>query len=72
MLYLKPIINGEGNYYIESRTRNLERTDMIVEYHGEQFVIEMKTWHGDAYNKRGEEQLLDYLDYYHLDKGGIC
>ncbi|MDE6219861.1 MAG: hypothetical protein K2G51_05425, partial [Lachnospiraceae bacterium] len=22
MLYLKPIINGTGNYYVESRTRN--------------------------------------------------
>ena len=42
---------------------------MIIDYQGEQFVIEMKIWHGDAYNKRGEEQLLDYLDYYHLDKG---
>ena len=69
MLYLKPIINGTGNYYIEAQTRTMERTDMIIDYQGEQFVIEMKIWHGDAYNKRGEEQLLDYLDYYHLDKG---
>lgn len=69
MLYLKPIINGEGNYYIESRTCNLEPTGMVVEYHEEQFVIKMKTWHRDAYNRREEAQLLDYLDYYHLDKG---
>ena len=34
MLYLRPIINGEGNYYIESRTRNSERTDMIIDYRG--------------------------------------
>lgn len=69
LLYLKPIINGQGNYYIESRTRNLERTDVIVDYGGEQFIIEMKIWHGNAYNERGEEQLLNYLDYYHLEKG---
>lgn len=69
LLYLRPIINGTGNYYIESRTRNMERTDVIVDYHGEQFVIEMKVWRGDAYNSRGEEQLMEYLDYYHLKKG---
>ena len=30
MLFLKPIINGTGNYYIEARTRNDEQTDMII------------------------------------------
>ncbi len=69
MLYLRPIINGEGNYYIESQTRNSERTDMIIDYRGEQFIIEMKLWRGDAYNTRGEEQLSHYLEYYHLQKG---
>lgn len=69
LLYLKPIINGVGNYYIESRTRDLERTDVIVDYRGEQFVIELKIWRGNAYHERGEKQLSDYLDYYHLKKG---
>ncbi|MCD8134092.1 MAG: AAA-like domain-containing protein [Clostridiales bacterium] len=69
LLYLRPIINGTGNYYIESRTRNQERTDVIVDYHGRQYVIELKIWRGDSYNSRGENQLRDYLDYYHLDKG---
>lgn len=69
LLYLRPIINGTGNYYIESQTRNLRRTDVIVDYLGEQFVIEMKIWHGDEYNTQGEQQLSAYLDYYHIDKG---
>ena len=30
MLFLKPIINGTGNYYIEARTRIDEQTDMII------------------------------------------
>ena len=42
MLYLRPIINGTGNYYIEARTRDLCRTDVIVDYNGEQYIIEMK------------------------------
>lgn len=29
----------------------------------------MKLWRGNAYNERGERQLMDYLDYYHLEKG---
>lgn len=69
LLYLRPIINGVGNYYIESRTRELRRTDIIVDYRSEQYIIEMKIWHGDEYNKRGEQQLADYLDAYHKKTG---
>lgn len=69
LLYLRPIINGTGNYYIEAQTRDMRRTDVIVDYHGEQFVIELKLWRGNEYNVRGESQLSEYLDYYHLKKG---
>ncbi len=69
LLYLRPIINGVGNYYIEAQTRNARRMDIVVDYKGEQFVIELKIWHGDSYHTRGEKQLSDYLDYFHLKKG---
>ncbi len=69
LLFLKPIINGVGNYSVESRTRNNERMDLVLYYRGEQSVIEIKIWRGNAYNERGEEQLSDYLDYFHLNKG---
>jgi len=69
LLYLRPIINGTGNYYIESQTRNRERTDVIIDYLVEQFIVELKLWRGDAYHTRGEKQLLNYLDHYHLDVG---
>ncbi len=69
LLYLKSIINGTSNYYIEAQTRDAKRTDVIVDYLGEQFVIELKIWHGNEYNERGEEQLARYLDYFHLKKG---
>ncbi len=39
LIFLKPIINGSGNYYIESRTRNLKRTDIIIDYKGTQNII---------------------------------
>lgn len=69
LIYLKPIINGTGNYYLEAQTRDERRTDIIVDYLGEQFIVELKIWHGSEYNERGEKQLTDYLDYYHKDKG---
>lgn len=43
--------------------------DIVVDYHGEQFIIELKVWRGNAYHERGEKQLSDYLDYFHLKKG---
>ena len=69
LLYLRPIINGVGNYYIEAQTRDAGRTDVIVDYAGEQFVVEMKIWRGNSYNERGQEQLISYLDYFHQNRG---
>ena len=69
LLYLKPIINGTGNYYMEAQTRDERRTDIIVDYLGEQFIVELKIWHGKEYNERGEKQLVEYLESYHKEKG---
>ena len=69
LLYLKPIINGTGNYYIEARTRDNKRTDVIVDYLGRQFIIELKIWRGEEYDRRGKEQLFEYLDFYKQEKG---
>jgi len=69
LLYLKPIINGVGNYYIEAETRDMTRTDIVIDYLGNQYVIELKIWRGNSYNERGEQQLAEYLDYFHLETG---
>ena len=69
LIYLRPIINGVGNYYCEARTRDLTRTDIIVDYQGQQYIIEVKIWRGNSYNERGEQQLAEYLDFYHLQTG---
>ena len=69
LLYLKPIINGTGNYYIEAQTRDQTRTDIIVDYLGKRSIIELKIWHGDSYNSAGEEQLTEYLDYFGENTG---
>lgn len=69
LLYLKPIINGTGNYYIEAQTRDQRRTDIIVDYLGKQYIIELKIWRGERYNAEGEKQIREYLDYFGLDTG---
>ncbi|MCD8020335.1 MAG: AAA-like domain-containing protein [Clostridiales bacterium] len=69
LLFLKPIINGVGNYSIEPQTRNSERMDLVIYYQGEQNILELKIWRGNAYNERGEKQLSAYLDYFHMKKG---
>lgn len=69
LLFLKPIINGQGNYYIEARTRDQRRTDIIVDYQGMQYIIELKIWRGNEYYERGQEQLMDYLKSYHQSVG---
>jgi hypothetical protein len=69
LLYLRPIINGTGNYYIEAQTRDQKRTDVIIDYLGKQYIIELKIWRGEEYNMEGEKQIAEYLNYYHLEKG---
>jgi hypothetical protein len=69
LLYLKPIINGTGNYYIEAQTRDQKRTDVIVDYLGQQYIVELKIWRGDRYNAEGEKQISEYLEYFGLTTG---
>ena len=63
LLYLRPIINGTGNYYIEAHTRDQKRTDVIVDYLGKQYIVELKIWRGEEYTTEGEKQIAEYLDY---------
>lgn len=49
----------------------MRRTDIIVDYKCKRYIIELKIWHSDEYNRRGEEQLAGYLEYYHEEKGWL-
>lgn len=71
LTFLKPIINGVGNYYVEARTRDLKRTDIIIDYLGQQYVIELKIYRGEKYQESGYRQLCDYLDIYGQEKGWL-
>ena len=42
---------------------------MIVDYLGQQYIIELKIWRGPRYNAEGEKQIREYLDYFGLSTG---
>jgi len=58
MLFLKPIINGAGSCYVEPETRNRERMELVIDYHGEQSVVEMKIWRGKRFQWKGEKRIF--------------
>jgi hypothetical protein len=62
LMYLIPLINGVGRYYIETETLNENRMDLVINYNGEEFILELKIWKGKKYQKDGHKQLLGYMD----------
>ena len=52
-LYLRPIINDVGHYYVEAETRDETRTDLIINYNNREYLIELKIWRGNSYNEKG-------------------
>ncbi|MCL2220505.1 MAG: AAA-like domain-containing protein [Chitinispirillia bacterium] len=67
--YLQPYINGTGFYHLESEIRDDERTDIIIDYLTEQFIVELKLWHGKTAHERAYEQLFGYLNSKNKDTG---
>ena len=69
LTYLKPILNGQGFYFIESALTDDRRMDLVVTYGSERFILELKIWKGRLYNEKGVEQLLGYMDKFNENKG---
>jgi hypothetical protein len=67
--YLRAIINGGGFYHLESEIRDRRRTDVIVDYNAEQFIVELKLWYGEAEHEKACEQLAGYLEDKNMDTG---
>ena len=67
--YLKPLINGQGFYHIESQFTDLRRMDIVVDFGSEQFIIELKLWRGEAEHSRAYEQLAGYMNSKGLGAG---
>ena len=71
LCFLRPIINGTGHYAVEAETRQNARMDIQVFYGSEEFIVELKIWHGLKYEEKGYDQLTDYLDAREVEKGYV-
>ena len=60
--YLKPLINGQGFYHIESQLTDLRRMDIVVDFGRDQFIVELKLWKGESEHNKAYEQLVGYMD----------
>jgi hypothetical protein len=69
LMYILPLINGEGFYHLESQFTDTRRMDIVVNYGKDEFIIELKLWHGEAYEEKAYQQLTDYLHDKHTDTG---
>ena len=67
--YIKPLINGQGFYHIESQFTDLRRMDIVVDFGSDQFIVELKLWKGEIRKGKAYKQLLDYMDTKNADKG---
>ncbi|MCL2157922.1 MAG: AAA-like domain-containing protein, partial [Oscillospiraceae bacterium] len=68
LTYLKPQINGHGHFHVESQTNDF-RIDIVVDYESEQFIIELKIWHGQKLHEEAFGQLVNYLELKNADRG---
>lgn len=69
LTFLKPIINGVGFYYVEPETRDNRRMDLVVTHEKQEFIVELKIWHGDKFEEKGRDQLSAYLATRGMDEG---
>jgi hypothetical protein len=67
--YLKPLINGQGFYHIESQFTDSRRMDIVVDFGKQQFVVELKVWRGQQYHSEAYDQLCGYLDSKKMHEG---
>ena len=56
-------------YYVEPETRDNRRMDLVVTYERQEFIVELKIWHGDKYEEKGRDQLSAYLQTRGMDEG---
>jgi len=61
LAYLRSIINGAGNYYVEVQTRSISRMDIVVTFGNQVFIVELKVWYGEQHESSAYDQLAGYV-----------
>jgi hypothetical protein len=69
LAFIKPIINGVGNYFVEPQTRTNKRMDIVVTYNKKKYIIELKIWRGPENINAAYEQLSNYMNIQRESKG---
>ena len=69
LTFLKPLLNGQGNYHIESQLTDQRRMDLVVDFEKEQHIVELKLWRGEAGKEKAFEQLLGYMEQKNANEG---
>ncbi len=69
LTYLRPLINGQGFYHIESALLDQRRMDIVLDFNKEQFVLEIKLWYGERRHEEAYKQLAGYLKTKNLTSG---
>jgi hypothetical protein len=69
LAFFKPIINGQGFYFIESQTGFEQRQDVVITFKDRKYIIELKVWRGKQHHENGTIQLKRYLDCENTNEG---
>ncbi|MDR1643746.1 MAG: hypothetical protein LBT59_28965 [Clostridiales bacterium] len=69
LTFLKPILNGQGNYYIDSQTRSVSNADLVVDMFSKRHIVKLKIWDGAKLASEEIDKFADYLDRFGLETG---
>ena len=69
LMFISPVLNGQGFAYIEAQSPDGKRTDVIVNYLSEQFIVELKIWDGAKKHEEAKVQLLSYMERFKKSEG---
>ncbi len=54
---------------MEPETRMDNRMDIVITYGDEEYIVELKIWHGEIHEKNSIKQIVGYLDSKRKDTG---
>lgn len=69
LAFFKPVINGQGFYFVESQTGFEQRQDVVITFGNKKYIIELKVWRGKEYHEKGIKQLEEYLKLENAHQG---
>ena len=69
LAFLQPILNGGGHDFKEVQISEEKRLDIVITFYQHKYIVELKRWYGPQSHEAGLQQLVDYLDRQHQQRG---